>query len=1028
MSRSSLSSGPRTVLVGIGLIAVYLVYSRLTSPWLIVERRQAPVQKQSQDRAKQPVFTQQAAKWFQQDRWVQNANARFRDGQRLLFFNDYELENNNHSIAISPVALLWQQDDDEQPITATADSAQLNSSTAFDMQQGKFGKIVSGFLAGDVHIAGPDGLSIEGSGFHISEDAMKIWTSQPVKFAWESHSGRAESGAEIELLASKDSTTSGLMAVNDVQRIRLRGRVHCNMCFKDRRGDREPVQMTVSAANGFEFFVPTKQATFHGFVDQKVNMDNQVLVERPMPNGTLDRLHCARLDLMFQPKIRDAASGRQSTQLQLSKIIAEGQPAEFRTIKDGQDQVYAAMGKVVYHLNDHRLELMDRNVAADGSRIPLEVHQNGAKLTTAYSVVTMTDDNELLAIQCRGEGRIGPSTRIPGEGDQSEKPVFGAAWKESLVMLRGEEPRITLTGHAKVVQASRQPTGKLAADLSLSGDRIEMLLDETAEERQTTESAGKSDMTSSLQGASMSNLSPRQLIATGNVSMLGQGVTGEVRDKLTVKFQQTPAPVSEAVAVRTVSQTAETSRKAPAGKTTFSADVVEAVILMVESSKPQFDDVWLKGSVEISNESAGTNDSENARNFKANGNMLHAAGGFRENTEISLFGDPAVVVSSDNRMEGQRIDLTELKATSSRNQRQARVDGSGRIRFVVNRGLDGKRLEKDSPLDIYWGQEMSYSGRTAHFVGNVRAVLNNDQDHDVELTCAGLKVHFSEDVELEPSGRDDEFRLAESGSSESPSGDIERIECESRVVVKIDLMVAGVVTARHYAEFADLEFDAVKGDFKATGPGLIESVQPDKGQRGLAVSNRTVARSNTPAKTSEEAFYYIRAQFIGTLQGNSHSEYVRLKQHVRGTFGPVRELTGRLNIDGLNAEELPDNAGALECENLSISAVPGTTPDQQSSFSLVAESNSREPQNGTRRPCRFESRLFAGLADKIVYDHSKQQFILLADEGRQATVSNQRDGGDRQVLSGGRFVYYRDRNHLIANQITGVQSTGDRAE
>jgi hypothetical protein len=139
-----------------------------------------------------------------------------------------------------------------------------------------------------------------------------------------------------------------------------------------------------------------------------------------MPNGTLDRLHCARLDLMFQPKIRDAASGRKSTQLQLSRIIAEGQPAEFRTIKDGQDQVYAAMGKMVYHLNDHRLELMDRSVAADGSRIPLEVHQNGTKLTTAYAVVTMTDDNDVQAIQCRGEGRIGPSTRIPGEGDQSE--------------------------------------------------------------------------------------------------------------------------------------------------------------------------------------------------------------------------------------------------------------------------------------------------------------------------------------------------------------------------------------------------------------------------------------------------------------------------------------------------------------------------------------------------------------------------------------------------------------------------------
>lgn len=1028
MSRSSLSSGPRTVLVGIGLVAVYLVYSRLTSPWLNVERKQAAVPKQSRDIEKQPVFTQQAARWFEQDRWVQNANARFRDGERLLFFNDYELENNNHSIAISPVALLWQQDEGEQPITATADSAQLNSSSAFDMQQGKFGKIVSGFLAGDVHIAGPDGLSIEGSGFHISEDAMKIWTSQPVKFAWETHSGRAESGAEIELLSSKDSPKSGLMAVNDVQRIRLRGRVHCNLCFKDRHAEREPVLMTVSAANGFEFFVPTKQATFHGFVDQKVNMDNQVLVERPMPNGTLDRLHCARLDLMFQPKIRDAAAGKRSTQLQLSKIIAEGQPAEFRTIKDGQDQVYAAMGKMIYHLNDHRLELQDRNVAADGSRIPLEVHQNGTKLTTANSEILMTDDNEVQAIKCRGEGRIGPSNRIPGEGDQSEKPVFGAAWKESLVMLRGEEPRITLTGEAKVVQASRQPTGKLTVDLSLGGDRIDMLLDQAAENTQASGTVDKSNMTSSMQGISMSNLSPRQLVATGNVSLLGQGVNGDVREKLTVTFLKTPALVPETGAVRTVSQTERSSPSPPVGKTKFASDTVEATVLMVESSRPQFDDVWLKGNVEISNESVSPSDSKESRNFKANGNMLHAAGGFRENTEISLFGDPAVVVSSDKRIEGQRIDLTEMKATSSTGQRQARVDGSGRIRFVVNRGLDGNPLEKDSPLDIYWGQEMSYSGRTAHFVGNVRAVLKNERDHDVELTCAGLKVHFSDDVKLEHSGKDDEFRLAESGGSQSPSGDIERIECESRVVVKIKIKIDGVTTARHYAEFADLEFNAVTGDFNATGPGLIESVQPDKGRRGLTVSNRTVVRSNTPAKTSEEAFYFIRAQFIGTLSGNSQSEYVRLKQHVRGTFGPVRELADRLNIENLSAEELPDNAGALKCENLSISAVPGTSPEQRSSFSLVAESNSAESSSVTRRPCRFESRLFEGTADRIMYDHSKQQFILLADEGRQATVSNQRDGGDRQVLNGGRFEYYRDKNHLKANQITGVQSTGDLAD
>jgi hypothetical protein len=136
-------------------------------------------------------------------------------------------------------------------------------------------------------------------------------------------------------------------------------------------------------------------------------------------------------------------------------------------------------------------------------------------------------------------------------------------------MLRGEEPRITLTGAAKVVQASRQPTGKLAVDLSLGGDRIDMLLDETAQESQAAESHDRSDMTSSMQGMSMSNLSPRQLVATGNVSMLGPGVNGEVREKLTVRFKKTPALVADDGSIRTVSQTSESRPGAPTGKTQF---------------------------------------------------------------------------------------------------------------------------------------------------------------------------------------------------------------------------------------------------------------------------------------------------------------------------------------------------------------------------------------------------------------------------------------------------------------------------
>lgn len=1017
------------MLVGIGLVSVFFAYTRLTAPWLNVERKTI-ISQHSLPQEKSQIFAEKATKWFREDPWVQNANARFRDGGRLLWFRDYELENDNRSISISPVAFLWEQEGEEVPVTATADSAQLNSSTRFDFQEAKFGKIVSGFLSGDVRITGPDGLRIEGRGFHISEDAMKVWTSQPVKFAWGTHSGRAESGAEIELLSSAESDKAGLMAVNDVQRIRLRGRVDCQLSFHDEDSIREPIRLKVNAANGFEYFVPTNEATFSGFVDRKANMDNQVLIERPAVDGALDRLYCSKLMLQFQPKIQNASRGKPSGQLELARIIAEGQPVEFWTFRDGKEQAYANMGMLKYHLEEHLLELTQRIVAASGQHFPAEVHQGGTRLSSGHVLVAMNEDNEVRTVECRGPGRIVPSNRTERE---PQKKILGATWKDSLLMFRGEEPRITLSGEARVVQAGFNESGKLHADLSLSSNVIDMYLENTLPENAADSDSAAFHHQAPVQELNIAKMRPRQMVASGNVIMTADGLSGTAQEKLTVTFQHNAesqgAPSasempSDTRSVNAVSKTTSQPKDRLSGTTTFHAETVEAVVKLADSEQPQFQDVWLKGFVEVTHKGLKKNGTAaEQQDFTANGNMLFAAGGFRENTEISLFGDPATVVNSSRRIEGQRIDLTQMKALSQNVRREARVEGSGRIRFVSKTGLNGKPLSRPSPVDIYWGDHMSFSDRTAHFVGNVRAVMNNETDHDVELTCAGMKVHFSEAVKLEPSGKADEFKVSAAEDSQSTMGNIERIECESRVVVEIEIMENGVVTAHHYAEFSDLEFNSVTGDFHATGPGLIESVQPDKGKRKLAVSNRTIARSNSPAKASEAGYSYIRADFIGELTGNRDAKFVRLKQHIRGVFGPVRQLTDRLNIDGLTAEALPENTGALECENLSISVIPGATPEQDS-FSLVAESNSSESGAGTRSPCRFESKLFSGLADKIKYDHSKQQFILLADEGRQATVSYQREGGERQVLNGGRFEYYNDRPHILANQITGVQSTG----
>jgi hypothetical protein len=137
----------------------------------------------------------------------------------------------------------------------------------------------------------------------------------------------------------------------------------------------------------------------------------------------------------------------------------------------------------------------------------------------------------------------------------------------------------------------------------------------------------------------------------------------------------------------------------------------------------------------------------------------------------------------------------------------------------------------------------------------------------------------------------------------------------------------------------------------------------------------------------------------------------RLKNHVTGVFGPVRRLGDRLVIDVLDTRKLPEQTGILRCEEMTVSVIPGLTEDQNS-FSLSASTNAR-----------LESRRFSGDADRITYDHSKQQFILKSEGDTLATVYH-RPGTSEKVnnLVGKRFEYYPGRNQLTANQITGVRA------
>jgi len=286
--------------------------------------------------------------------------------------------------------------------------------------------------------------------------------------------------------------------------------------------------------------------------------------------------------------------------------------------------------------------------------------------------------------------------------------------------------------------------------------------------------------------------------------------------------------------------------------------------------------------------------------------------------------------------------------------------------------------------------------------------MDDGATQDVELTCAGMTVYFSKDIALEQTADEKTFdAIAASDSGEDKAkSDIERIECDNTVRVRVNQWLDGEPFGRHSAEFADFKLNLITGDFNAIGRGYLESVSPDEDGQLQGPAPAT-ARANTPAQTSENAFVYLRVEFIGDLTGNLNRREANLTHNVMALVAPARHIDDEINMD-VPTSELPERAGILLSELLTISSIDRGS-DAENSFEIVARDNAR-----------LRSRILsASGADVIKYDHQKQQFIMKA-EGKGSVRVNHLDGSKLNTLNGKQFEFYRP-NRLISEGLGGLQ-------
>ncbi|MEZ6125167.1 MAG: hypothetical protein R3C49_18625 [Planctomycetaceae bacterium] len=1003
----------------ITLAGVYVVFRSLTSPFLDVDHVTHVPGSQS---AVAPVSTEyldQARRWLPTQPWVAEATKYFHDRGRYLYCQDFGLLPGDHSFEVRPLAMIWHSRPDDTPVTLVADSAQLDSTRPISMNSTELGQIASGFISGSVRIDGPDGLKIEGCTFHLSSDSMKLWSNDPVRFAWETHSGSAAGGVEI-FLNGMPGTRDGLTSVTDIRRVRLNGKVVCHFLMPAERAGQDDMKLDVQAAGGFSFDVLTKTGTFAGLLPRAGETKlkdprNEVWVRRINADQSIDQLVCPELEFQFRNGDDATADDDTGGRMKLEHVVAWGRQVVFHSKANG---VLLQANEIRYAMDQRRLDIRHNNLEGSAEKKFVQLTQADNVLRVPHIRILHAADGSVQRVECNGEGQIsGTMPESPEGSDEdhgtpdgkfnNEPPMkFAASWLKSLVMQVAPDLKtrlITMEGQASVSESTR--------DFRLSAQKIGLKLVPPVggPSRSTMESADGAQPPVGL-----ADLQPEILKAEGNVVVDSPFGGGVLRNDLTVRFETMLAagPIRQASLTRTETEGSSKDEKQgsaweppPGEKISFTSDSLDAVVGITSDPKnrqAEFRNMWLKGGVELVRQAADSSGS-----FRATGNQLYAAGTDPSAMEVKLFGDPAVVTRDTGKVEGPRLDL--IQQTS-----EVQVQGSGRMSFLTEKGFDGSVLPEPMPLDIYWSDHMYFQGRSASFVGNIRIVMRDAATQNVELQCSGLTVHFSQDVRLGPSGADNEFKPIPDSSGET--GAIERIECHNRVTVSIDQFADGEQTGRHRATFADLKLNLQNGDFTAFGPGDLDSVTPDEGGQ-LQGPVPATARANTPSQTTETAFVCMKTTFIGELKGNIHRRDATLTQNVVAVVAPARRVDERISLQEMPTDQLPERAGILQAELLTISSVPGHSVTDESKstpisagFAVVARGNSR-----------LESRSLSASADVITYDHQKQQFIIRA-EGDGTVIVNHRSGTGARFdqLKGKRFEYYRRTNQLNAAGLGGL--------
>ncbi|QDT36681.1 hypothetical protein [Stratiformator vulcanicus] len=1035
--------------------------------------------------APQPSHNRRSAEQFLEDEpWAQTANYQLRNDQAVLFTNAWETVEDDHAIRMRPFAMILQGTgggenggEDTRPITVTAASAYLRFQGAVRIADSNPGRIQFGALEGPVTIRGKDGLLISGSNFAFDEQTQKIWSDERIEFQYGPHHGKGR-GVEIDLFRAGPAEAFETVAFSGLGRIHVRREVDTHLATTgttlpgtdaaattDRKtseeatdessgGDESDKPIRVVSDGPFEFDPATNVASF----------SENVRVYRPVDDGAPDTLHCNTLTIELSPKDDESEEAAQRRREELANLPpgeVAGQPVD----PGLSPQKLIAVGSplaVSSPTNDTKIfaetatyDVANGTLVFDSS-VPVRVLRGPSLLTSGRVVVRHTDSGSFTDIDCLEGGSMRQLDPETGELD------FDARWKDQMNVRNGVggEGQLTITMIKDVLV--RRPGQQFA----LAGQTVTMYADSVEGD---PSDALISDASAPIDEESTSNFEPSKMVARDQVSLISPQLLAQT-DLLEVDFVPAADPVASPPRplkpdsgrrLEPLGGLLQNDRNIGFASVADSPTNVAAprqaqrVTALKPSDEPLEDPYRMvadkivvtverkPNSSSLDATSQGEDETEQSDQIRKIVTTGHVQMWKKrpDNEEFRIIGDQLIVRRQPDgtqladvmgkpahvRDRGAHIQADMISLDRGANR--AWVDGAGLLELPVKQSSSGAELDEPGRLDVWWTESMNFDGREAHFVGEVRTIMDDDR-----LICSEMTVRLTERISFAENGpgldgggplggssqksnsitttsatavTGNESPIEPADDSEDEGPQVESIVCTRGVEVDGYEFEEGVQKGTRRAKFWEFQVDNVTGKTTAKGPGWVKLWR--RGERDRAnLSVEATVVANTTVEKNEANWEFTRVDFSGNMSGRigkngqvtDGPQTATFHGGVQILYGPVPDGTATIE-----PEALPPEGGWMRCRSLQVTQKKGEE-GKAATIELLAAGNAE-----------LEGRSFYARADTISYDESKEMYILRSLGDRWSTIWRQAKIGGKYSRADARtFKFIPSKNHLVSDQ------------